>query len=67
MKKMASKEYIIIDPTGQYVEQYLMGEDGTYMKAQIFGPKEVLRLVSLEGIEISLWDVFEVAGPEEQE
>lgn len=61
------KEYIIVDPTEQYVERFLLGRDGLYGREEVFGPKEVLRLSSLKGIEIPLWEVFEVEGPEEQE
>ena len=66
-EKHGIKEYIIVDPTDQYVERFLFGEDGLYRKGDIFGPMEVLPIVGLEGIEISLWEVFEVEGPEDQE
>lgn len=57
-------EYIIIDPLEQYVERFFIGSDGIYDKGEIVGPKEVLPLKSLEGIEICLWEVFEVESPE---
>ena len=57
------KEYIIIDPTDQYIERFLVEEGGAYSKGEIFGPKEILNLVFLEGIELPLWEVFEVEGP----
>ena len=66
-EKHGIKEYIIVDPTDQYVERFLFGEDGLYGKGDIFGPMEVLPIVGLEGIEIPLWEVFEVEGPEDQE
>ena len=66
-EKYGVKEYIIVDPADQYVERFLFGEDGLYGKGDIFGPMEVLPIVGLEGIEIPLWEVFEVEGPEEQE
>ena len=65
-EKYGVKEYIIVDPTEQYVERFLLGEDGLYGKGDVFGPKEVLHLVALENIEIPLWEVFEVEAPEEQ-
>lgn len=58
------REYIILDPTDQYVERFVLEEGSVYGKGEIFGPKEILNLVSLEGIEIPLWEVFEVEGPE---
>ena len=57
-------EYIIVDPTDQYVERFLLGEDGVYGTGAIFGPMEILPIVALERIDIPLWEVFEVAGPE---
>ena len=66
-EKHGIKEYIIVDPTDQYVERFLFGEDGLYGKGDIFGPMEVLPIVGLEGIEIPLWEVFEVEGPQDQE
>ena len=65
-EKYGVREYIIVDPTDQYVERFLLDEDSLYGKEEVFGPKEVLRLASLEGIEIPLWEVFEVEGPKEQ-
>jgi len=66
-EKHGVKEYIIVDPTDQYVECFLLGEDGLYGKGDIFGPMEVLPIVGLEGIEIPLWEVFEVEKPGDQE
>ncbi|MBI4745712.1 MAG: Uma2 family endonuclease [Deltaproteobacteria bacterium] len=60
------KEYVIVDPLEQYVERFLPGPDGSYSKGDVFGPKEVLPLKSLDGLEISLWEVFEVEGPEKK-
>ena len=61
------KEYIIVDPAAQYVERFLLKEGGFYGKGEIFGPKEILSLISLGDIEITLWEIFEIKGPEEQE
>ena len=66
-EKHGVREYIIVDPTEQYVERFLLGEDGVYGTGTIFGLKEILPTVALEGIQIPLWDVFEVEAPEEQE
>ena len=61
------KEYILIDPTGLYVDHFVLQNDGFYGKGEVFGPQEVLPLTSLEKLKIPLWEVFEVEGPEEQE
>ena len=66
-EKYAVKEYIIVDPAAQYVERFLLQEGGLYEKSEIFGPKEVLPLVSLKEIEIPLWEIFEVEEPKDQE
>ena len=61
------REYIIIDTTEQYVERYILDEDGSYGLPDIFGPKEVMKLESFEEIEIPLWEVFETERPGEKE
>ena len=66
-EKYGVKEYIIVDPAAQYVERFLLEEGGLYGKGGIFGPKEVLPLVSLKKIEIPLWETFEVEEPKDQE
>lgn len=56
------REYILIDPTESYVERFAL-KDGVYGVPEIFGSQEVLSLKSLEGMEIPLWEVFEVEPP----
>jgi Uma2 family endonuclease len=53
------KEYIIIDAIEQYVERFVLKE-GSYGGSEVFGPQEVLKLSSLEEIDIPLWEVFEL-------
>jgi Uma2 family endonuclease len=66
-ERFAVKEYIILDPLELYVQQFFLGKDGTYGKGEVLGPEEVLRLKTIEGIEIMLWEVFEVERPLEEE
>lgn len=61
-EKHGVNEYIIIDPTDMYVERFAL-KDGKYGIPDIFGPQEVLPLASLEGMELPLWELFEVEGP----
>jgi len=63
-EKYGVKEYLIVDPGSEYIERFLMEEGGLYGKGEIFGPEEVLPLASMEGVEIPLWEVFEVEKPE---
>lgn len=51
-------EYLLVDPVGDLVERYRLVE-GKYGRADIFPWHEELSLVSLPGLVISLWDVFE--------
>jgi Uma2 family endonuclease len=60
------KEYLLVDPDGQYVERFLLESDGTYSKGQVFGPQDVLTLSAVEGVEIALWEVFEARKPEDR-
>ena len=66
-EKYGVKEYILIDPSALVVERFFLEDDRVYGKGEIFGPKEVLPLVSLKGIEIPLWEIFEVEEPKDQE
>ena len=58
------REYILIDPVAQYAERYLLEKDGLFDRGEVFGPRQVLVLESLEGVEVPLWEVFEVARDE---
>lgn len=51
-------EYLLVDPVGDLVERFRL-VDGKYGRADIFPWHEELSLVSLPGLVISLWDVFE--------
>ena len=66
-EKYGVKEYILIDPSAFVVERFLLEDDRVYGKGGIFGPKEVLPLVSLKEIEIPLWEIFEVEKPKDQD
>ncbi|MEK7700183.1 MAG: Uma2 family endonuclease [Planctomycetota bacterium] len=59
-EKFGVAEYIVIDPLEEYVERFLLNEEGAYSRGEVFGPQEVLPMRSLEGIEIDLWEIFEV-------
>ena len=59
------KEYILVDPEAQYVERFLLKESGFYGKGEIFGTKDTMQSVALEDIQIPLWEVFEIKGPED--
>jgi Uma2 family endonuclease len=65
-ERFGVKEYIIIDPLEEYVERFYLADGGIYGKGEVFGPLEVLPLRALEGVTVNLWEVFEVAGPEEK-
>ncbi|MCF6356020.1 MAG: Uma2 family endonuclease [Candidatus Polarisedimenticolaceae bacterium] len=60
-ERSAVREYIIIDPFELYVERFVL-KGKRYGESEIFGPQEVLPLNSLTGIDITLWEVFEVAA-----
>ena len=51
-------EYLLVDPVGDLVERFRLVE-GKYGRADIFPWHEELPLVSLPGLVISLWDIFE--------
>lgn len=57
------KEYLIVDPLEHYAIRFLNGADG-YDKGTVFGPDQKLAIATLEGVEVPLWEVFELPGPD---
>lgn len=64
-ERFGVKEYIIVHPDEMIVERYWL-EDGLLKGPDVVGAAETLALRSLEGVEILLWEVFEVPPPEPQ-
>jgi len=58
------REYVVIDPLEEYVQRFCLQNDGHYGSGDIFGPHEVLPLLSLPEIEIQLWEIFDVNSTE---
>lgn len=58
-QRFGVKEYIIVDPIKFFVERFFLNEQAVYGSANIFGPKDVLKLRTFEKVEIPLWKVFE--------
>lgn len=57
-ERFAVPEYLLVDPVGDLVERYRL-VDGKYGRADIFSWHEELPLVSLPGVVIKLWEIFE--------
>ncbi len=60
-ERSAVREYVIIDPIELYVERFVL-KGKRYGESEIFGPQEVLSLNSFKGVDIALWEVFEVGA-----
>lgn len=54
------KEYVVLDPLELYAQRFVLGGEGVYGPADLFGPQETLALSTLPNVEIPLWEVFEV-------
>ena len=61
-ERSAVREYIIIDPIELYLERFVL-KGKRYGESEIFGPQEVLPLHTLKGIDITLWEIFEMVAP----
>jgi Uma2 family endonuclease len=57
-EKYGVLEYLIIDPDGEYIERYLLGDNGEFDPGQAFDAEGVIQLKSLSGLEISVQDVL---------
>jgi Uma2 family endonuclease len=60
------REYLVVDPLEHYAIRFLLGADG-YDKGAVFAADEMLVFVTLEGLEVPLWEVLEVEGPKTEE
>jgi Uma2 family endonuclease len=60
------REYLVVDPLEHYALRFLLGADG-YDKGAVFAADEMLVFVTLEGLEVPLWEVLEVEGPKTDE
>jgi len=58
------REYLVVDPLELYVQRFSLSAEGRYGEPEILGPREVLFLAVLEGVEIALWEVFDAEPPE---
>jgi len=58
------REYLV-DPLEKYAIRFLLGANG-FDKGTIFAADELLVIAILESLEISLWEVFEVEGPQDK-
>ena len=54
------QEYLIIDPHYQCVYRYVLKENGKYQDLDYFTAQQELPLVSLPGLTLPLWTIFEV-------
>lgn len=54
-------EYLVVDPLDQYAIRFLLAPAGSD-QGTVFATDEVRWMVTLEGLEIPLWEVFEVPG-----
>ena len=59
-------EYLVVDPLEMYAQRFVLSAENRYGEPEIFGPREVLLLKSLEGIALALWEVFDAEPPEEE-
>jgi len=58
------REYLVVDPLEHYSIRFLLDAEG-FDKGAVFAADERLVIATLESLEVPLWEVFELAGPEE--
>jgi len=61
------REYLVLDPLEHYSLLFRRGDDGRFGEGIIIAAQESLSFATLEGVEIPLWEVFELPGPAEGE
>jgi Uma2 family endonuclease len=58
-------EYLVIHPLENYLQRFLLGSNGRYGEAETFGPEDRLALITLPGVDIALWEIFDLPAPGE--
>jgi Uma2 family endonuclease len=61
-ERVGVAEYLVVDPLENYAMRFLNGVDG-FDKGTVFAVDEVLVFATLDGLEVPLWEIFEVEGP----
>ncbi|GKT07873.1 Uma2 family endonuclease [Desulforhabdus sp. TSK] len=64
-ERFGVREYLLIDPDGEYVERFIRQEDGLFGKGEIFSPRDGLVLHAIPEVTINLWEVFQVGKTED--
>lgn len=64
-ERVGVREYTVVAPQSHYAIRFLNGEDG-FDKGTVFGPDQRLVVATLEGVEVPLWEVFELPAPEQE-
>lgn len=65
-ERFGVREYIIVHPEEQYIERFFLtvtsplSQETKYSEPEIFGPDEVFTSKAFDGLEIPLWEIFEI-------
>ncbi|MCB2263383.1 MAG: Uma2 family endonuclease [Candidatus Thiosymbion ectosymbiont of Robbea hypermnestra] len=59
------REYLVIDPLEHYAIRFRLGADG-FDKGTVFAADEPLVIATLESLEIPLWEIIELEGPQDR-
>ena len=65
-EKFKVREYLLVDPIGRVVERFLLQEDGSWDKGEVFGPDQIITFHALPDLLVNLHEVFEIEEPEEK-
>ena len=63
-QKNGVREYLIFDPLWLIVYRHILDENGKYSPAECYNSQEEISLVSLPGLTLPLWKIFEVEKKE---
>ncbi|OGT88366.1 MAG: hypothetical protein A2286_05135 [Gammaproteobacteria bacterium RIFOXYA12_FULL_61_12] len=56
-------EYLVLDPLEHYGLLFRRDESGRFGEGEVIGAQESVSFATLEGVEIPLWELFELPGP----
>lgn len=62
-EKSGVREYIIVDPLEHYAIRFLLTADGSFDKGTVVAVDETLIIITLDGLELPLWEIFGMPAP----
>ncbi len=54
------KEYLLVDPDGEFVEHFYLQGDGSFSRGKLLGPEDILKFVTLPDVQVKCSEIFKM-------